>query len=89
MRRARIVRLPLILVTCEVVVSIKTIVFERNGHGIETIQVMTDSWVIGGASPAMPVLRGRHCRLAKGGTRLEYRAGDTYREIPAVIKSIV
>lgn len=68
--------------------GIKTVIFERNGHGIEAIQVMTDSWVIGGASPAMPVLRGRHCRLADGGKRLEYRDGDKYQQIPAVIKEI-
>lgn len=68
--------------------SIKTVIFERNGHGIEAIQVMTDSWVIGGASPVMPTLRGRHCRLAKGGTRLEYRSGSKYQEIPAVIKEV-
>lgn len=69
--------------------GIKTIVFERNGHGMNELQVDITHWVIKSNFASMPTIYNRACRLAKKGTRLEYRDGDIYREIPADIKSIV
>ena len=89
MRRARIARLPLILVMCEVVVSIKTVTFAPNPAGITAMDIDTEKWVIKSTSAHLSGLYNRACRITKGGKRLEYRQGERYQEVPADIKSIV
>lgn len=69
--------------------SIKTIAFAKNGHGIDSISINTADNTIYLTCSALPAISGRHYRLAKKGTRLEYRSGSEYVEVPADIKSIV
>lgn len=69
--------------------SIKTVIFERNGHGITALDIDVTHWIIRSNFACLLTIYNRACRLAKGGTRLEYREGDSYREIPVDIKSIV
>lgn len=68
--------------------SIKTVVFTPNYAGIDSIKIDTSNWTVWRTCTALPALSGRHCRLSKSGTRLEYRDGSGYQEVPANIKEI-
>lgn len=69
--------------------SIKTVIFAPNPAGITALDVDTEKWVIKSTCAHLTSIYNRACRLTKGGTRLEYRVGDRYQEVPADIKSIV
>ncbi len=68
--------------------SIKTVTFAKNGHGIDSISINTANNTIYLTCSALPAISGRHYRLAKQGSRLEYRSGSGYVEVPADIKMI-
>lgn len=89
MRRALIIKSHLILVTARGrVMSIKTVIFAPNASGITAIDIDTDKWVIKSTCAHLVSIYNRACRLTKGGTRLEYRQGSRYQEVPADIKMI-
>ena len=89
MSMGRIIKSHLILVMCEVGMSIKTVIFAANPAGITAMDVDTEKWVIKSTCAHLTGIYNRACRLTKGGKRLEYRQGDRYQEVPADIKSIV
>lgn len=69
--------------------SIKTVMFAKNGHGIDSIKIDTKTQTIYSTCAALPAITGRHYRLLNHGTRIAFKQGIGYEFIQADIKSIV
>ena len=68
--------------------SIKTVTFAKNGHGVDEIEINTEDNTIWRGCEAFPFISMRHYRLIKRGTRIEFMQIRSYIEIQADIKSI-
>lgn len=66
----------------------KRIIFAPNNYGLSWLEINTQSWEIVDACGAGRHLVKRACRLCDRGTRIEYRSGDHYTKINALIDKI-
>lgn len=69
--------------------SIKTVTFAKNGHGITSIKIDTKTNTIYTACASLPAIAGRHYRLLNRSTRIAFKQGVGYEIVQADIKSIV
>ena len=69
--------------------GIKTVVFEKNAHGITDLQIDTSNQTIHRPCIGLLHIAGRHYRLdGKHGKRIAYKERDKYLEIQVDIKEI-
>ena len=69
--------------------SIKTVIFAKNGNGIDSIKIDTARSMIYQGCRQLPLISGLKYRFTgKGGNRIEYGSSDGYIEIQADIKEI-
>ncbi len=68
--------------------SIKTVTFAKNGHGIDSIKIDTTTQTVYSGCRALPPIAGLHYQLLNRGTRISIKNGAGGMMVQADIKSI-